>query len=82
MGSRQFWVTILKISTRVFPFSFDTFGFLAPKVVAFSTRVQQVVNNNFSAPKTQSFVSNRIDGAACCPLTCHFIVTFILAEYF
>ncbi|GJW40937.1 hypothetical protein Tco_0066782, partial [Tanacetum coccineum] len=34
------------------PFAFDTFGFLAPEAEEFLTRVQQVVQSNFSTPKT------------------------------
>ncbi|GJU28474.1 putative reverse transcriptase domain-containing protein [Tanacetum coccineum] len=41
-------------------FAFDTFGFLAPKVDEFLTRVQRVVQSNFSTPKTQNFIFSRI----------------------
>ncbi|GJV99491.1 putative reverse transcriptase domain-containing protein [Tanacetum coccineum] len=42
------------------PFAFDTFGFLAPKVEKFLTRVQRVMQSNFSTPKTQYFIFSRI----------------------
>nr|GFA26544.1 putative reverse transcriptase domain-containing protein [Tanacetum cinerariifolium] len=41
-------------------FAFDTFGFLAPEVEEFLTRVQRVVQSNFSTPKTQNFIFSRI----------------------
>ncbi|GJT24318.1 hypothetical protein Tco_0894255 [Tanacetum coccineum] len=37
------------------PFAFDTFGFLAPEAEEFLTRVQRVVQSNFSTPKTQLY---------------------------
>nr|GEX17049.1 hypothetical protein [Tanacetum cinerariifolium] len=40
------------------PFAFDTFGFLAPKAEEFLTRVQRVVQSNFST--TQNFIFSRI----------------------
>lgn len=42
------------------PFAFDTFGFLAPEAEEFLTRVQRVVQSNFSSPKTQNFIFSRI----------------------
>ncbi|GJS18306.1 putative reverse transcriptase domain-containing protein [Tanacetum coccineum] len=42
------------------PFAFDTFGFLAPEAEEFLTRVQRVVQSNFSTPKTQNFIFSRI----------------------
>ncbi|GJS27562.1 putative reverse transcriptase domain-containing protein [Tanacetum coccineum] len=42
------------------PFAFDTFGFLAPEAEEFFTRVQRVVQSNFSTPTTQNFIFSRI----------------------
>ncbi|GKC21173.1 hypothetical protein Tco_1023323 [Tanacetum coccineum] len=42
------------------PFAFDTFGFPAPEADEFLTRVQRVVQSNFSTPKTQNFIFRRI----------------------
>ena len=42
------------------PFAFDTFGFLAPEAVNFLSRVQRVVQSNFSNPKKQNFIFSRI----------------------
>ena len=42
------------------PFAFDTFGFLAPEAEKFLSRVQRVVQSNFSTLKNQNFIFNRI----------------------
>ncbi|KAL8253466.1 hypothetical protein R6Q59_037159 [Mikania micrantha] len=42
------------------PFSFDTFGFLAPEAVNFLNRAQKVMNSNITAPRTKKIVFSRI----------------------
>jgi hypothetical protein len=42
------------------PFAFDTFGFLAPKVVDLLDRVQKVMHINVMSPKTMNVVFTRI----------------------
>ncbi|MFS8013705.1 putative exostosin [Helianthus anomalus] len=41
-------------------FAFDTFGALAPDVVRFLKRVQQVVNSNTTHVKRQNFVFSKV----------------------
>jgi hypothetical protein len=42
------------------PFAFDTFGFLAPKVVSLLYRIQKVMNNNVVSPRAMNVVFKRI----------------------
>ncbi|KAJ0717216.1 putative exostosin [Helianthus annuus] len=42
------------------PFSFDTFGSLAPEAIRFLERVQRVVHSNISSPRDRGFVFTRL----------------------
>lgn len=45
------------------PFAFDTFGFLAPKVVELLNRVQRVMHSNVISPRYTNVVFKRISFA-------------------
>ncbi|KAL8233475.1 hypothetical protein R6Q59_019575 [Mikania micrantha] len=42
------------------PFAFDTFGFLAPEAMNFLNRIQRVMHNNITIPRTQKNVFSKI----------------------
>jgi hypothetical protein len=45
------------------PFTFDTFGFLAPEVVDLLKRVQTIMHNNIVSHRSLNVVFRRIDFA-------------------
>ncbi|GJR72939.1 putative reverse transcriptase domain-containing protein [Tanacetum coccineum] len=57
-------------------FAFDTFGFLAPEAEEFLTRVQRVVQSNFSTLKTQNFIFSRIGFAIQKEVVAHLVARF------
>jgi len=54
------------------PFAFDTFGFLAPKVVDLLHRVQRIMHINVMSPRSMNVVFTMI---GCCLLTFYLCVS-------